>query len=48
MVVDNHQVFMVVDNHQAQHQGTVAEDIGMLHGIDSSASNYFISPSLVQ
>ena len=50
----NHRVFVVVDNCQAEHQGTIVEAIGTLHGIsnsilfDSSAFNSFISPSLVQ
>ena len=49
----NHRVFAVVDNRQAEHQGMVVEATGMLHGIstlalfDSSASDSFISPSLV-
>ena len=50
----SHQVFVMVDNHQAEHQGTVVEATGTLHGIstsvlfDSGASDSFISPSLVQ
>ena len=50
----NHRVFAAVDNRQAEHQGTVVEATGTLHGIstlvlfDSGASDSFISPSLVQ
>ena len=50
----SHRVFAMVDNHQAEHQGTVVEAIGMFYGIsssvlfDSSASDSFISPSHVQ
>ena len=45
---------MAVDNRQVEHQGMVVEAIGTLYGIsatllfDSSASDSFISPSLVQ
>ena len=49
-----HRVFLVVDNYQAEHQGTIVEATGTLYGIsssilfDSGASNSFLSPSLIQ
>ena len=50
----SHRVFVVVENCQAKHQGTVVKASTMLYGISSlvlfdlGASNSFISPSLVQ
>ena len=50
----SHKVFVVVDNHQDEHQGTVVKATSMLYGISSSilfdlgASDSFISPSHVQ
>ena len=32
----SHRFFAMVDNHQAKHQGTMVEAIGMLHGISTS------------
>lgn len=49
-----HWVFAAVDNHQAEHQGTVVETSGALNGtsisilFDFRASNSFISPSVVE
>ena len=50
----SHRVFAVIENRQAEHQGTIVEAIGTLYGtssivlIDSGALDSFISPSLVQ
>ena len=50
----NHLVFAAVDNHQPEHEGTLVEatctlcDISASTIFDSSALDYFISPSLVQ
>ena len=50
----NHQVFVTVDNHQDEHQGTIVEATCIFHGIlalvlfESRALDSFISSFLVQ
>ena len=52
-VARSHRIFVAVDNHQAEHQGTIVEATGTLYGISSlvlfdlGALDSFISPSLV-
>jgi hypothetical protein len=50
----NHQIYAVVNNHQAKHQSTVVESSGTLNHInvkilfDSGATDSFFSPSALK